>query len=175
MSDTPNDFEVKEAWQKFLKTPEAAELQHTQKNSNLLHREVLAGDLDYSCKALQLAARKLHDALDLKPSQTSRAADVSTPREASVVTAQAKSDTEAYDESKDPNFPRRAPHEPGHIYQGRVNFYRESRAQAAWRDRENKRLLEAPPAQSTINRTKLDIKLRRLEQENWNLKKSNQS
>lgn len=163
------------AWQQFAKTPEYAALKHSNKNSALLDGEVRAAMKDggeYTCKALQLAVLKLRDALEWKPVVDAQA---HSKKEEPVSAEPCGTPSEEYSEATDVNFPKQGPHEPGHIFQGRVNFYRESRAQRAWRARENKRLLEAPPAQSTINRTRLDIKLRRIEQDLWNQKKSNQS
>ncbi|MFZ3332764.1 MAG: hypothetical protein WA197_19170 [Candidatus Acidiferrales bacterium] len=60
-----------------------------------------------------------------------------------------------------PGYPARGGLEDGWRYQQRLTAWREQRAQQAFRDRENKRLAAQPPAQSTINRTKAEIKLRR--------------
>ena len=59
-----------------------------------------------------------------------------------------------YSEATDPNFPQRGPHEPGHIFQGRVNFYRESRLKRIWMEKENARLRNAPHHADTIRRTR---------------------
>lgn len=60
-----------------------------------------------------------------------------------------------------PGFPVRGGLEDGWLYQQRLTAWREQRAQQAWKERENKRLAAQPPAQSTINRTKAEIKGRR--------------
>jgi hypothetical protein len=64
MTNTPNEFEVREAWQKFLQMPEARDWYHTRRNAGLVQAEVMAGDLPYTANALLLAYRKLKDALD---------------------------------------------------------------------------------------------------------------
>jgi hypothetical protein len=65
--NTPNEFEIREAWQKFLQMPEARDSYHTRRNAGLLQAEVMAGDLPYNANALLLAYRKLKDALDVEP------------------------------------------------------------------------------------------------------------
>jgi hypothetical protein len=114
MNNSPNEFQVKKSWQQFLKTPEASELKTTKKNSDLLHREVLAGDLDYSCQALQLAARTLRDALDLKPVATVTQTKVAPQPEL----------TQAELDSQDPHFPVKLPSESGWSFERRASEYR---------------------------------------------------
>jgi hypothetical protein len=66
MTNTPNEFEIREAWQKFLQLPEARDWHHTRRNAGLVQAEVMAGDLPYTANALLLAFRKLKDALDVE-------------------------------------------------------------------------------------------------------------
>jgi hypothetical protein len=80
MTNTPNEFEVREAWQKFLLMPEARDWYHSWRNAGLVQAEVLAGDLPYTSNALLLAFRKLKDALD-KPEPTPK------PSEAPIAVA----------------------------------------------------------------------------------------
>lgn len=94
---------------------------------------------------------------------------------APAVKTQAVSAAEEYSEATDPNFPRRGNLEGSWEFECRKINYREQRAQRAWKERENKRLLETPPAQSTINRTKADLKSLELEKQQYALRKANQS
>jgi hypothetical protein len=61
-----------------------------------------------------------------------------------------------------PGFPKRVnQHESGWQYSQRVQNWREQRAQAAWRERENARLAATPPAASTIRNTRHEQIIRR--------------
>jgi len=162
MPITTTDEQRRIAWQAFAKTTEYAALQPTADNSRMLDREVRDGDVEYSCAALQQASRTLAALLDWKP--------VAAP--APVIAPQQE---EAYNEANDPSFPVRGNLEGGWEFERRKSHYREQRAREAWRIRENRRIAALPPAQSTINRTNAELRLRRIEQEHWNQKKSNQS
>ena len=143
--NAPNEFEVREAWTKFLAMPEASGWFHTQRNAELVQREVIAGGLPYTAASLLLAYRTLKAALDVKPQP---------------VPAPPKVEPEpAVDESSLPGYPVRGGLEDGWSYQNRVTAWRESRAQRAWRDSENARMLAQPPAESTLRRTRAERKL----------------
>jgi hypothetical protein len=144
--NSPNEFEVREAWQKFLQMPEASGWYHTRRNAGLVQAEVLAGDLPYTANALLFAFRKLKDALDVKQQP------VSTPPPAVVPET-------VVDESTLPGYPIRGGLEDGWSYQNRVTAWREARAQRAWRDSENARMLAQPPAESTLRRTRAERNL----------------
>jgi hypothetical protein len=161
MTNTPNQHDVQQAWQQFLAMPEAATFHRTNRNAGLLQSEVLAGDLPYSANALLLAFRKLRDALD-KPAPTP------IPTEPPIAVAEVR-------EEDLPDYPVRGSMENGWKYEQRVTVWREARAQQAWKTRENKRLAQQPPAQSTIDRTKADLRLRKIEQEQYALRKAYQS
>jgi hypothetical protein len=143
--NAPNEFEVREAWQKFLQMPEARDWYHTQRNAGLIQQEVLAGDMPFTAASLLLAYRKLREALDREPQPVPN-----PPRVES---------TPAVDESALPGYPIRGGLESGWSYQNRLTAWREARAQKAWRDSENARMLAQPPAESTLRRTRADRKL----------------
>ena len=159
--NAPNEFEVREAWQKFLQMPEARDWYHTLRNAGLLQAEVMAGDLPYTAASLLSAYRKLRDALD-KPAPSP------IPPEPPIAVVEVR-------EEDLPDYPVRGSMENGWKYEQRVTVWREQRAQQAWKTRENKRLAQQPPAQSTIDRTKADLRLRKIEQEQYALRKANQS
>jgi hypothetical protein len=159
--NAPNEFEVREAWQKFLQMPEASDWYHTQRNAGLLQAEVLAGDLPYTANALLLAFRKLKDALDVKQQPV--------PIPPPVETAP------AVDESTLPGYPVRGGLESGWSYQNRLTAWREARAQKAWRDSENARMLAQPPAESTLRRTRADRKLVAEQQQNYRNRQSSET
>jgi hypothetical protein len=159
--NTPNEFEIREAWQKFLQMPEARNWYHTQRNAGLIQQEVLAGDLPYTANALLLAFRKLTDALDVKQQPV--------PTPPSVESAP------AVDESSLPGYPVRGGLEDGWSYQNRVTAWREARAQRAWRDSENARMLAQPPAESTIRRTRTERKLVAAQQQNYRDRQSSET
>ena len=140
--NAPNEFEVREAWQKFLKMPEARDWYHTQRNAGLIQQEVIAGDSPYTAHSLLLAYRKLKAALDVKPQPVPNPPTVEPEP--------------AVDESSLPGYPVRGGLEDGWSYQNRLTAWREARAQKAWRDSENARMLAQPPAESTLRRTRAD-------------------
>jgi hypothetical protein len=162
MPITTTDEQRRTAWIAFAKTPEYASLEPSNDNSRLLDREVRDGDAQYSCSALLQATRTLAALLDWKPV-------------APVPVVPAEVTEQVYSEESDPNFPRRGPLENGWAFQQRKTNYREEMAQRAWRVRENARLAQQPPAQSTISRTNAELKLRKAEQDLWNAKKAAQS
>ena len=164
MPITTTDEQRRIAWQAFAKTAEYKALQPTADNSRMLDREVRNGDVEYSCAALLQATRTLAALLDWKPV---------APAPVPVVPAEVTED--GYSEETDPNFPRRGPLENGWAFQQRKTHYREEMARRAWRARENARLAAQPPAQSTINRTNAELKLRKAENDLWLRKKENQS
>jgi hypothetical protein len=125
--------------------PEAATFHRTNRNAGLLQAEVLAGDLPYTANALLLAFWKLKDALDVKQ----KPAPTQPPAESAPTV----------DESSLPGYPVRGGLEDGWSYQNRVTAWREARAQKAWRDSENARMLAQPPAESTLRRTRAERKL----------------
>jgi hypothetical protein len=165
MSITTTDEQRRIAWFEFSQTPEYKALQPTAENSRMLDREVRDGNAEYSCAALLQASRTLAALLDWKPSAPSKPA----PAEG-VVQPEPEPD-----ETTVPGFPVKGGIESGYAYACRVQNWRETRARAAFRERENRRIAALPPAQSTINRTNAELRLRRIEQEHWNQKKSNQS
>jgi hypothetical protein len=121
-------------------------------------------------KAYHKLSRVYDFSKDARPTKPVQASDAPAPE----VKAQAAEPAEI-PEHELPGYPVRGGLEDGWRYQQRLNAWREQRAQQAWRDRENKRLAAQPPAQSTINRTKAELRLRKLEQDLWNQKKANQS
>jgi hypothetical protein len=161
MANTPNEFEVREAWTKFLAMPEATGWFHTRRNAELIQQEVLAGGMPYTAASLLSAYRKLRAALD-KPAPSP------IPPEPPIAVVEVR-------EEDLPDYPVRGSMENGWKYEQRVTAWREQRAQQAWKTRENKRLAAQPPAQSTIDRTKADLRLRKIEQEQYALRKANQS
>jgi hypothetical protein len=161
MANTPNEFEVREAWTKFLAMPEASGWFHTRRNAEVIQQEVLAGGMPYTAASLLSAYRKLRAALD-KPAPSP------IPPEPSIAVVEVR-------EEDLPDYPVRGSLENGWKYEQRVTAWREQRAQQAWKIRENKRLAAQPPAQSTIDRTKADLRLRKIEQEQYALRKANQS
>jgi hypothetical protein len=161
MTNTPNEFEVREAWRKFLQMPEARDWYHTRRNADLVQREILAGDLPFTAASLLLAYRKLRGALD-RESQP-------VPNPPPVESAP------TVDESSLPGFPIRGGLEDGWSYQNRVTAWREARAQRAWRDSENARMLTQPPAESTLLRTRTERKLVAAEQQRYRDRQSSET
>jgi hypothetical protein len=143
--NAPNEFEVREAWQKFLQMPEARDWYHTLRNAGLVQQEVLAGGMPYTAASLLSAYRKLRDALD-KPTPSP------IPPEPPIAVVEVR-------EEDLPDYPVRGSLENGWKYEQRVTAWREQRKQREWRDKENQRLLNAPPAESTIRRTNTERKL----------------
>jgi hypothetical protein len=139
------EYDVQHAWKQFLAMPEATTFHRTNRNASLLQSEVLAGDLPYTANALLLAFRKLKDALD-KPAPTP------IPIEPPIAVAEVR-------EEDLPDYPVRGSLENGWKYQQRLTAWRERRKQREWREQENQRLLNTPPAQSTIRRTNTERKL----------------
>jgi hypothetical protein len=161
MTNTPNEFEVREAWQMFLQMPEARNWYHTRRNAGLIQQEVLAGGMPFTAASLLLAYRKLREALDVEKQP------VPNPR--------AVESAPSADESSLPGYPIRGGLEDGWSYQNRVTAWREARAQKAWRDSENARLLTQPPAESTIRRTRADRKLVAEQQQNYRDRQSSET
>jgi hypothetical protein len=162
MPITTTDEQRRTAWIAFAKTSEYAALQPTSDNSRMLDREVRNGDAQYSCSALLQATRTLAALLDWK---------VATPAPVSAVP---QPEPEP-DESTLPGFPVKGGIESGYSYSCRVQNWREARAQAAFRERENRRMAAEPPAASTIRNTQNQIRQRQLENANWAAKKANQT
>lgn len=161
MTNTPNEFEIREAWTKFLRMPEASGWFHTPRNAELVQREVMAGGLPYTAASLLLAYRRLRDALDLKQQPV----PVPPPVESAP----------AVDESSLPGFPIRGGLEDGWSYQNRLTAWREARAQKAWRDSENARMLAQPPAESTLRRTRSEQTLVAAEQQRYRDRQSSET
>jgi hypothetical protein len=144
--NAPDESEVREAWRKFLQMPEARDWYHTRRNAELVQREVMTGGLPYTAASLLQAYRKLRDALDVKQQP------VPIPPPAVVPET-------VVDESTLPGYPIRGGLEDGWSYQNRVTAWREARAQKAWRDSENARMLAQPSAESTLRRTRAERNL----------------
>jgi hypothetical protein len=159
--NTPNEFEIREAWQKFLQMPEARDWYHTRRNAGLLQAEVMAGDLPYTANALLLAFRKLKDALEVK--------------QQAVPTPPPVESAPTVDESSLPGYPVRGGLEDGWSYQNRLTAWREARAQKAWRDGENARMLAQPPAESTVRRTRAERKLLAEQQQRYRDRQSSET
>ena len=159
--NTPNEFEIREAWTAFLKMPEASEWYHTQRNAELIQREVLAGGMPYTAASLLSAYRKLRDALDFKQQPV----PAPLPVESAPVV----------DESTLPGYPVRGGLEDGWSYQNRLTAWRETRAQRAWRDSENARMLAQPPAESTIRRTRAERNLVAAQQQRYRDRQSSET
>jgi hypothetical protein len=161
VANSPNEFEVREAWTKFLAMPEASGWYHTRRNAELIQQEVLAGGMPYTTASLLSVYRKLREALDVKQQP------VPTP-------PPAKS-TPAVDESSLPGYPVRGGLEDGWSYQNRLTAWREARAQRAWRDSENARMLAQPPAESTLRRTRSEQTLVAAEQQRYRDRQSSEA
>jgi hypothetical protein len=152
----------KQAWRDFINTTPA--YYPSTPNNGLLARNLYAAGLPTTVKTLTQAYLELRDALEMKPTQ----------QPPPPALPQMPTD-EPIDECKLPDFPVRGSLESGWRYDQRLTAWREQRAQQAWKTRENKRLAAEPPAQSTIDRTKADLRLRKIEQEQYALRKANQS
>jgi len=150
----------KQAWRDFTNTTPA--YHPSTPNNGLLARNLHAAGLPTTVKTLTQAYLELRDALEVKPTQQP-APPAQTP------------DPDPIDESKLPDYPVRGSLEAGWKYDQRLTAWREQRAQQAWKTREHKRLAQQPPAQSTIDRTKQDLRLRKIEQEQYAPRKANQS
>jgi hypothetical protein len=159
--------EIRAMWQRFFAL--APEFHKNQRNVDIVATEaqalVKSRHMPVSEQTLLAAYKRIKDALDTKPKDA----------QAPSTRVEPVSDEPQYSEATDPLFPKQGNLENSWEFEKRKAAYRESRAQKAWRDRENKRLLEAPAAQSTITRTKAELKLRKLEQEQYWLRKANQS
>jgi hypothetical protein len=161
MTNTPNDFEVREVWQTFLTMPEASWWYRTRRNAELVQQEVLAGGMPYTAASLLLAYRKLRDALDVKQQP--------------VPTPPPVESAPTVDESSIPGYPVRDGLEDGWSYQNRLTAWREARAKKAWRDSENARMLAQPSAESTVRRTRAKRTLVAAQQQRYRDRQSSET
>ena len=163
---------VQEMWSGFFAL--VPDFHKTQRNVDIVAKEaqllVTSRGLPVNEETLLVAYKRMKDALD-KPKQAVGASTSGRQTPA----ASAAEPSEEYSEATDPNFPKRGNLEGSWEFECRKTNYREQRAQKAWRDRENARLLAQPHADSTIRKTRAELRLRQIEIDLWNQKKANQS
>jgi hypothetical protein len=134
----------KQAWRSFIK--ETPAYYPSTPNNGLLARYLHAGGITTTVETLTRACRELQNVLEQRPT-----APLNEFSSASV--------TDPHDEIRQAGYPVRGGLEDGWSYQNRITAWREARAQKAWRDSENARMLAQPPAESTIRRTQVEQKL----------------